>query len=1113
MVYGLVMRVKVNGKIKQFGMLDSYGNIVRMTHSEMLKHVRKGDVVNIAPNGDYYIGKECSLLDIPLFDGNMNQIGGINYENFFNLLVNKIYNENIQRELKTEQKTQEEEQKQEYNKQQDEYNRAQKQEQIAFKSITTEEKSDIDKGLEVISKLGSGFKREANKRLNHEKYLKYLEKVEELLDNIDNMTTECIRAKTTSNSNLRSSGETLYSRKMDAITNDAQINHYILVYGVIELRNKIAAYYVQARQIIEKELTASDREFYINRLTQYKELIHRIQELHKETSSILKENTSNKEKLKQQEEKVQKDAKIINNIRYKLTLLITRIQEVKYVQDNLKSSLDKLDTINSELDSLYKEISTNREVLESLEANFAEVMQIIEEKQSELEEIDEQHKHEQEAQKLEKDKKEKEKQVIEEALKFTNETLKNISKSKNLDEAITLRDTCIEKIDATSTLHEDYNCADKLEKLKQTFLDKAYNYIYDIKTHQEAAEAFDVFCEDYSKLVAEIQQSQDIDYIKKIRGDFDTYEVRRQFIGDKDIRNKVEKMLDDLRKIYKARIQEIEEISHNNIKDLLKTLKSIRSNILNMGRHKLSEVESEQRELVEKAFQDIKSYVSNDFNIENIKYTHYIIEAEKVYKEAMNEMDVAMKIRQDELELAESKALRTKELEQHVLNIIAEQPIVDSEYELKEKIYKLERKFKIQHSKLGTIDVSSSEAVINSLDQYKEQCKAKINEKQFEEEVSKVVSEIYKIDGKDTEEQKQKELVKIEEKCAKHSININEREDIVRAIEYFKSKCDEAIEKKEAKKKEIAKVIENLNNLVVTDDLAVCRALLENCLNLVPLSIRQRSDVKQAIKEYEAKCRREASKSDKAKQQDILVEFKIKNKLSKVTGDVKIRNANSEEALKKVRDAFQKDIDESCRVLSVHMFLDESKQIQCNRLIIDYAQSMESRLNEKLSKLTVNKTKHVQIGDLIDKFTDDLYSGYRHTIQRYVFENILKLIHGHFYNERHYISEDTSDYELDLSLDTQNVLKAYFMEAIEYLLDNISEDDRDMLENAARTAIEQILYDNSINGVSYLESKMVGNDACRTWTRDLDILLEDIIDTIRSYNSNKDIELLKLYVD
>lgn len=1133
MVYGLVMRVKVNGKIKQFGMLDSYGNIVRMTYSEMLKHVRKGDVVNIAPNGDYYAGKECTLSDIPLFDDNMNQIGGINYENFFNLLANKIYNENINRELKKDQKRQEEEEKQ-YKTEQQTYENAQKSEQKAYAKIVTEEKSDIDKSLEVISKLGNGFKREANKRLNHGKYLQHLERIDKLINDIEHIVTECVRAKTTSNNNLRNSGETLYSRKMDAITNDAQLNHYILVHGVIELRNRAGAYYTQARQLIEKELTAGDREFYINRLTQYKVYIHKIQELHKETSSILKENVANKEKAEEQLKQVEQDAKTINSVRYKLTLFIPRIREIRYIQDDLKASLESLDNISDELDSLYKEVNTNQNLLDSLEAGFAEIMQIIEEKRSELEDSHEQYKQEQEVQRIEKEQQEKEKKakeeeerlqaeqkrlekeeekkIIEKAISITNEALRNISKTKDVDYANNIKEECIYSL--IDVIVYNKNIEDKINKLKQTFIEKANKIIFKLKDQQHATEVYNTNFEEYTKILNEIEQSQDIDNINSIESNFGENTLFTvHYVHDKDIAEKLKKHTIEVKYKAKKRIDELISITTNNIKNLVQTLKNIKENTVKLSTEIIIKNELEQRALLEQALQAIKDYIVNDINIKHIKYESYLKESERLYSEAISKIDEAIK----EVHTEEERKLKIIEREQYVLNLIAEQPIVDTEEDLSSKLSKIERSLSTQDNKLGTIDVSSLDSIQNSLESYKKACETniteKIHKKKVEEAVKEIKAMIRKLDITDSEDTKQKNITSIMDTCKNKEININDYSELVEELEIYKNKCNTLIEKKNAYKQKINDALTKLNSLAVTADLKTCRTNILNALTNLEYNDRQREDIKKAIQEYENKCKQEASKSAQAKQQDILLETRIKNKLNKITAESKIATANTEYALRKVKDELQNNIDEAYRIINDHMFLDDNKSVQCTKLLNNYANSMQNKLNEKLLKITTTRTNHIELNDLIKKYTDEVTYSYENAVPKYVFENILKLIHGYFYNESHHISKDTSNYELDLSLETQNVLKECFITAIKYLLSNTSIDMYSTMNNSVDKAFNTILNDRYINGIDYLERRMVGDVACDTWIEDLEELLKDTKYLIMNYNPNKDIEPLRLYVD
>lgn len=1137
MVYGLVMRVRSNGKMKQFGALDSYGNVVRMTYSELMKQVKKGNFVNLAPNGDYYIGKGYNLADIPLFDDNMNQIGGMNYENFFNILANTIYKENIDRELKNQTKEQERQDKeqQEYIEQQ---RKKQLQEEKVFKQVTANEKSDIDKGLEVIDKLSNDLKREANKRLNHGKYLQYLEKVEELIDNIDNIVTECIRAKTTSNNNLRNSRETLYNRKMDAITNDEQLNHYILVHGVIELRNKAAAYYTQARQLIENELTTADREFYLNRLSQCKVYIHKIQELHKETSSILKENVANKERAERELKQVQEDAKIINNIKYKLTLLIPKIQGINYIQGSLKASLDKLDNINNELDSLYKDASINSNVLQNLEAGFAEIMQAIEEKQSQLEESHRQYEEEQEIQRLEKERQEEEKKAIDEekriqteqekkekdeekriiegAILVTNESLRNISKATNIEDATRLIDNCIEQLDNINIFNRD-----KIEKLKQTFIDKASKIVYKLKSQQDSIETYNINFEEYTKVSKEIEQSQSINNINDISKAFSKQtKINIYKSSNKDLIQKLKNNIEEINNRAKKHIEELINITTNNLKNLVQALKNIKESILKSSTQMIAENESEQRASLETALQNIKEYITSDINIEHIKYESYLRESESLYEEAISKIDKAIK----KLQTEEEHKLKIIEREQYILNLIAEQPIVDTEEDLRGKLSKIERSLSIQDSKLGIIDVSSLDSVKNSLDEYKKACEIKITERiqkeKLEETVRKIRLKIIDLSITDNEEVKQRAISSIKEECTSKNIDINNYPELTEELEIYISKCNDAIAKKSSYKQRMNEIINKINSLEVTSDLKVCKSNISSVLTDIGYGDRQRTDIKKAVQKYESKCKKEASKSVHAKQQDLLLETRIKTKLNRITAESKIKSANTEEALRGVREDLQYNLDKAYRTIHDHMFLDDSKSIQCAKLLDSYASSMEDKLNEKLLKIVTKKAKHIELDDLLEKYTDNIAFDHRYVMPRYIFENILKLIHGHFYNESHNISEDTTDYIFDASHETQNILKDYFIEAIKYLLDNTSLDALDMLLKSVDESFDTILDDKYINGVYYLENRMdnISNEMTidnmrSAWLNNLEELLEDTKHTIENYDKSENIEPLRLYAN
>ena len=78
MFYALVGRVKYNGKIKRYILIDENQNQVSKTHSEVMHLVHDNNVVNLAPAGTEFIAKGMLLRSIPLYDEYNNQISGDN---------------------------------------------------------------------------------------------------------------------------------------------------------------------------------------------------------------------------------------------------------------------------------------------------------------------------------------------------------------------------------------------------------------------------------------------------------------------------------------------------------------------------------------------------------------------------------------------------------------------------------------------------------------------------------------------------------------------------------------------------------------------------------------------------------------------------------------------------------------------------------------------------------------------------------------------------------------------------------------------------------------------------------------------------------------------------
>lgn len=431
MYYGLIIRIKHNNKIRKFGVLNQYGDLLQVTYSELIKYVRKGEVVNIAPNGDYITGKNCSITQIPLFDGQMNQVGGIPYEEYRNWVINEIQR-NIQLDNEKELvKQQKEECKQEkYETKQEE----------TFRDIVNEQSDNeedlISKYVDTLGNAVDTVKKEAKKRLNKEQYLRYLTTIENYLDKAEHIGSECIRVKNLTNHELRESGTTEYRRALDARTSDNNLNNYILSYGVIELRNKIGSLYNQAKNIINGELTSRDKEFYTQRLETIKGYIIQIQNLHRETSNILKSNEQTKIEMEQAKKEIreheQKVSKGIHSAKVKIQQLNYKLTSIRFECNKLSDLEASLDNIDNEATNLYEQAMD--EVKEAINSDIGMLMQGIEEKREVFKEMREMQKM-QEMQRIEKEQakklKEEQKHDLIAAISKLSIQLNIITKNKN----------------------------------------------------------------------------------------------------------------------------------------------------------------------------------------------------------------------------------------------------------------------------------------------------------------------------------------------------------------------------------------------------------------------------------------------------------------------------------------------------------------------------------------------------------------------------------------------------------------------------------------------------------------------------------------------------------
>lgn len=428
MYYGLIIRIKHNNKIRKFGVLNQYGDLLQVTYSELIKYVRKGEVVNIAPNGDYITGKNCSITQIPLFDGQMNQVGGIPYEEYRNWVINEIQR-NIQLDNEKELvKQQKEECKQEkYETKQEE----------TFRGIVNEQSDNeedlISKYVDTLGNAVDTVKKEAKKRLNKEQYLRYLTTIENCLDKAEHIGSECIRVKNLTNHELRESGTTEYRRALDARTSDNNLNNYILSYGVIELRNKIGSLYNQAKNIINGELTSRDKEFYTQRLETIKGYIIQIQNLHRETSNILKSNEQAKIEMEQAKKEIreheQKVSKGIHSAKVKIQQLNYKLTSIRFECNKLSDLEASLDNIDNEATNLYEQAMD--EVKEAINSDIGMLIQGIEEKREVFKEMQKM----QEMQRIEKEQakklKEEQKHDLIAAISKLSIQLNIITKNKN----------------------------------------------------------------------------------------------------------------------------------------------------------------------------------------------------------------------------------------------------------------------------------------------------------------------------------------------------------------------------------------------------------------------------------------------------------------------------------------------------------------------------------------------------------------------------------------------------------------------------------------------------------------------------------------------------------
>lgn len=397
MLYGLIIRVRINGKIKKYVALNEYGNNVQMAHSELMKHVRKGEFVNLAPSGDLFTGKGVYVSQIPLFDENMMQVSGIQYDTYFNTLAYRI-----QQELN--------------NRQNKKYEEQQKKDEKAYnEEFKKQEKKQIRLDKMADKVLKSDIAKEANKRINREKYMKHIDNVEKYVQFINHIGEQVVKAKANTNAKLRSSKATQYTRSLDATTSDSKINEFILRYGVMEVRSRIVAFYNQAKQIIDNELTESDKRYYLDEIDRAKFYVAKIQELHKTTRDILKTNSGEiideqnqakeekkqvKEDYKQQVEQQKEEDKQLKGM---VDSFVDRVEKIIDKVSSLDININKADKIRSMIDSLEENIVTVNNEVNALGSQFVSdkvlphistAMTLLSDKEDDLNEEIERHERE-----------------------------------------------------------------------------------------------------------------------------------------------------------------------------------------------------------------------------------------------------------------------------------------------------------------------------------------------------------------------------------------------------------------------------------------------------------------------------------------------------------------------------------------------------------------------------------------------------------------------------------------------------------------------------------------------------------------------------------------------
>ena len=332
MFYALVGRVKYNGKIKRYILIDENQNQISKTHSEVMHLVHDNNVVNLAPAGTEFIAKGMLLRSIPLYDEYNNQISGDNpnliHQKAMIAIANavnkkeqdKLKNKvNLSKKDEKQQRHEENELGQEVSDDRNENNNA------AHTDIFKETEHETSEAMKIAQKL-----------LRKDEYNNLVNKTYNRLEYAIKYSEALMDAKEKTNSIIEQNVDiVVYHRELDANTGISDLDNLILKVGVVGVYNKTKSILESAKKCLKQNILKRDNNYDIleNMVKTASVTIESVRDSHVNTGKLIEGNKVLQEQLRKEEEEALEEQKCLEEEQ--------RRQE-QYLKDTVKRQVDAI---------------------------------------------------------------------------------------------------------------------------------------------------------------------------------------------------------------------------------------------------------------------------------------------------------------------------------------------------------------------------------------------------------------------------------------------------------------------------------------------------------------------------------------------------------------------------------------------------------------------------------------------------------------------------------------------------------------------------------------------------------------------------------------------------